>query len=172
MGCGPGPNFRPLREDVGETGEIVGIDVARGALGRARAHVRRADWENVHPLRADATEPPIDQMDAVIATFVIGMFDDPASVVRTWCDCVGSGGRVGLLHFARSDRWYGPAVNLPLRALVIASTPGKQRLRTDATDLLDRRVRDGQNALRDRCDVSTHTTHWGGMVHIVTGRVA
>lgn len=171
MGCGPGPNFPPVRDAIDREGVLVGMDVASGALHRAERSIAGAGWENVHAIRADATRPPVQEADALIAAFVIGMFDDPATVVDAWCSLVGSGGRIGLLHFARSDRPYGTIPNTALRGLVLASTPGKQRLRSDATELLDRRVNEGHAMLLERCDDFTHSTHWGGIAHILTGVV-
>lgn len=171
MGCGPGPNFRYVRQDVGSDGRVIGIDVASGALARAQHHVERAGWDNVHAVRADAMDPPVVEADALVGAFVIGMLDDPGEIVDQWCDLVGSGGRVGLLHFARSDRFYGAIPNGILRGLVLVSTPGKRKLADDATGLLDRRVREGHAALIDRTRSFQHTTHWGGLLHVVTGIV-
>ncbi len=170
MGCGPGPNFGPLRDAVGADGTVVGLDLAGGALARAQRHVRAQGWGNVHVLRGDATRPPVDAADAILGTFVVGMVGDPAAVIERWCDVVGSGGRIGLLHFARSDRRYGAVPNGLLRLLVLTSTPGRRRT-DDATALLDRRVRAAHTALASRCDRITHHTRWGGLAHIAVGRV-
>lgn len=172
MGCGPGPNFPFLREAVGSSGAILGIDVARGALARADARRDRADWPNVHVVRADATRPPIEAADAVLATFVVGMFEDPRRAIRDWCTLVGPGGRICLVHFARSDRWYAPASNAALAGLVFLSTPGKRRIRGDATVTLDRRVTQARQALARRCSTCESWTQWGGLVHLAIGTVA
>ncbi len=171
MGCGPGPNFRPVRRPVGDAGTVVGVELAQGALARARRHVQSADWDNVHVLRGDATRPPVASGDAILGTFVIGMFDDPTAVIERWSRIVGPGGRIGLLHFAKSDRLYGSVPNLFLRLLVAASTPGT-RYTGRPTAVLDQRVRDGHEALAARSDRFSHTTHWGGLIHIAVGRVA
>lgn len=171
MGCGPGPNFAPIRTAIGNRGELVGIDVAGGALTRAQARIQRSEWENVHVVRADATTPPIPASDAVIAAFVIGMFEHPDRVVDVWCDHVGSGGTIGLLHFAQSDRPYAVLPNALLRCLVFLSTPGRGDMHGNATDVLHRRVRAGYSSLEQRCSAYSYTTHWGGLVHIATGTV-
>ena len=171
MGCGPGPNVPFVRRTVGPDGTILGIDVATGALDRAQQSNERAGWKNVHVARADATRPPVEETDAIIAAFVIGMFENPAEVVDDWCDLVGSGGRIGLLHFARSERWYGRLPNVALRTLVILSTPGKRRFSSDATNLLDRRVIEGHAQLIERATTFEHTTRWGGLVHVMTATI-
>lgn len=170
MGCGPGPNFGPLRTVVGDAGTVVGVELAEGVLARARNHVDSAGWANVHVLRGDATRPPVAAGDAILGTFVIGMFDDPVSVIERWCGIVGPGGRIALLHFAKSERWYASVPNVLLRLLVLASTPGS-RHEGGATEVLDHRVRHAHEALEARSDRYVHTTHWGGLIHLAIGRV-
>lgn len=171
MGCGPGPNFPSMRKAVGAEGVVVGIDVACGALSRAARMVDRRGWETVHPIRGDATRPPIVDADAVLATFVVGMFEDPAGVVDEWCELVGPGGRIGLLHFSRSDRWHAPLSNAALDLLVTISTPGAIRYRRGRSRRLDRRVTAGTNRLTERCEDVETTRAWGGLIRIDSGTV-
>ncbi|WP_128906485.1 class I SAM-dependent methyltransferase [Halorubrum amylolyticum] len=86
FGCGPGVNFPALREVVGPTGRVVGVDLTGAMLDRASALVERRGWENVSLVRGDATEPPIRRADGVLATFVTSLFPDPYAVVSDWCD--------------------------------------------------------------------------------------
>ncbi len=172
MGCGTGGNLPYLADIVGPDGTVIGIDIAPGALHTARRRIDVRGDEHVSVIRGDATRPPIGSTDAVVATFVVGMFTNPEATVHSWCDLVGPGGRVGLLHLARSERRYGPLVNLGLRALVLLSTPGKGRLLTDdATALLDRRVTAGHAVLAERCADAQFVTTGGGLVHVATGTV-
>ena len=86
FGCGPGVNAPALREAVGPTGRVVGVDITGEMLGRARRLAERRGWENVEFVRGDAADPPIRSADAVLATFVTSLFPDPYAVVRGWCD--------------------------------------------------------------------------------------
>ncbi|KPN30108.1 protein-L-isoaspartate O-methyltransferase [Halolamina pelagica] len=97
FGCGPGPNLPALREAVGPSGHVVGVDVTDRMLDRAQALVARRGWENVSLVQADAATPPIAATDAVLATFVTSLFPDPESVVHEWCDIADS---VALATFA------------------------------------------------------------------------
>lgn len=171
MGCGPGPNFPYLRDAVGPAGTVIGLDVARGAVGRAHRHVRRQGWSTVHPLRADATRPPIASADALLGTFIVGMFPNPTEVVDGWCDLVGPGGRVGLLHFSRTDRWHRALSNRGLDLLITVSTPGSIRYHPERSRLLDERVRAGHAQLRTRCERIESTRHWGGLLVRSVGTV-
>ncbi|WP_122089656.1 methyltransferase domain-containing protein [Halalkalicoccus subterraneus] len=170
MGCGTGANLASLREEVGPEGTVIGVDVSGGVLDRAREHVAGEGWENVHLVRGDATAPPLQGANAVVATFVVGMFPDPEAVVEGWCEFVGSGGRVALLNAARSRRAYGPLINLPFRAFVYASTPGKRRF-NDPTEELDRRVAVGHRTVGRRCERTVHTDGALGLVRLTAGTV-
>ncbi|WP_233745491.1 class I SAM-dependent methyltransferase [Halobacterium bonnevillei] len=48
LGCGTGANLRHLRDRVGPTGTVVGVDLTPGMLARAESRVERAGWQNVH----------------------------------------------------------------------------------------------------------------------------
>ncbi len=59
MGCGTGANLPYFRERVGPAGTVIGVDVSRGVIDRARTRIEQNGWENVHLVRADATRPPV-----------------------------------------------------------------------------------------------------------------
>ena len=86
FGCGPGVNLPALREAVGQDGRVVGVDLTGAMLDRARGLVERRGWENVSLVQADATTPPVTEVDGVLATFVTSLFSDPYAVVGDWCE--------------------------------------------------------------------------------------
>lgn len=171
MGCGTGANLPHLRERVGEPGRVVGVDLTPGVLDRARARVERPDWPNVHVVRGDATRPPVDRADAVLGTFVVGMFDDPAGAVRGWADVVGPGGRIALLDAAPRGR-SGP-LDAAFRLFVALGAPPTARLRYEESParLLDARVVAAREALHDRADVTTDQRFGRGFLRLTAGRV-
>ncbi|OLZ41522.1 methyltransferase type 11 [Natrinema saccharevitans] len=181
MGCGTGANLPYLRDQVGPEGTVVGIDFTRPVLERARAAT--AEYDNVHVLQGDATEPPVgleaarsatSSIDAVLATFVVGMLADPAGAVDDWCDLVGPGGHVVLANAARSDEWYAPPVNAVFRAIVVLSTPPTTRLRYDDSPhlRLDAKIDAAHERLRERAVAVADETHLFGVVRLTGGRVA
>jgi len=85
FGCGPGVNIPALREAVGSAGQVVGVDLTGPMLDRARRLVERRGWRNVSLVRGDATTPPVEHADAVLATFVTSLFPDPYAAVSDWC---------------------------------------------------------------------------------------
>lgn len=159
MGCGTGANFPYLRERVGPAGTVIGVDFSPGVLERARARVKRENWENVRVVRGDAARPALARADAVCASFVSGMLADPAAAVRRWAGLVGPGGRLALLDLARSTRPTGRALNPAFEAFVrVGSPPGTSDAHADPTRALDARVAAAHRALRERCpDAETET---------------
>jgi ubiquinone/menaquinone biosynthesis C-methylase UbiE len=137
FGCGPGVNLPALREQVGPDGRVIGVDITRPMLDRARGLVARRGWENVELVHGDATAPPVSGADAVLSTFVTSLFPDPERVVRRWC---GLADTVVLANFApRGSRpanaalWLFTQINPPLFDSVRRDTLGQLRERTDAS---------------------------------------
>ena len=195
MGCGTGANLPLLRERVGPECAVIGLDVAAGVVARARERVSDAGWRNVHVARADATEPPIafadgarrvspaGEVDAVLATFVTGMFDDPASVVDDWCRVVTpraggeagprQGGRVCVAGFARSTDPVGRLLNPVFAGLVrLGTPPGRGRGRQESpVELLDERAVAAHRRIHDRCPDAATERALAGFVRITAGTV-
>ncbi len=173
VGCGTGANLPYLREEVGPDGTVIGLDFTGPVLERAQALT--AGDDTVHVIRADATQPPLefDGVDAILATFVVGMLDEPAAAVDRWCDLVGSGGHVVLANAARSDAWYAPPVNAVFRAIVRCSTPPTTTLRyeTDPARRLDDRIAAAHERLRERSAAVADERHLFGVVRLTGGRV-
>jgi len=56
IGCGTGRNFPFLREAVGATGKVYGVDLSAGMLRRARELCEREGWDNLELTQCDAAE--------------------------------------------------------------------------------------------------------------------
>lgn len=173
MGCGTGANLPYLREAVGPHGTVVGVDFTRGMLDRARRQVACEGWANVHLVHGDATAPPLDgPVDAVLASFVVGMLADPAAAVRDWITLVRSGGRIVLLDATRSSQAKARPLDATFRLFVAASAPPTTQLRYSNPPwrLLDERVaaaRRPLDATTDRADEEFAL----GFVRLSSGRV-
>ena len=216
LGCGTGANLPFLADRVEPGGLVIGLDMTRGVLERARRHGSRRDRVGgnrsgrdraggnrsgrdrirghrsqpdragtsaigsgdvtIELVRGDATRPPVagdGAVDAVLATFVVGMLPDPAGAVERWCDLVGPGGRVCLVNARRSRAPYAPPVNLALKAVTIASTPPTTRVRyPESPDRrLDERVTAAHETLRERCAVLVEESSLFDVVQLTAGRV-
>ena len=173
MGCGTGANFPHLRDRVGPTGTVVGVDFTRGMLVQARDRVRREGWANVHLVQADAASfAPREPVDAVLATFVVGMLDDPGAAVDGWLDSLRPGGHLALLDAAQSGRSYAWPADVAFRALVLASTPGdRSGFEEPPWEVLDERVAAARRALGERAGDVTDSEHVLGVVRVTGGRI-
>ncbi len=176
MGCGTGANLPYLRKRVGPEGTVIGIDFTRPVLERARAAT--ADYDNVHVLQGDATQPPLgadapDEIDAILATFVVGMLAEPAGAVDDWCDLVGPDGTVVLANASSSREWYAPPVNAFFRAIVVLSTPPTTQLRyeDDPARRLEQKVDAAHTRLRERAVAVADEAHVFGVVRLTGGQL-
>lgn len=153
MGCGTGANLPYLREQVGASGRVVGVDITPGVLRRAGRRINRRGWTNVHLVKGDATRPPVERADAIVGTFVVGMLEDPAAAVDEWQAIVAPGGRIGLLDATPTDRDRLAPLNGLFRAFVRLTAPPGSRLRyvEPPADVLDRRVAAARSKLKERC---------------------
>lgn len=170
MGCGTGGNVPYLRERVEPGGRVVGVDLTRTMIERARTHTDRTG-PIVSYLQGDATRPPLVRADAVLATFVVGIFPDPAEVVADWCDLVGPDGRIALLNFQRSGRLIASPLNLAFEGFVRLSAPGSRLSRSSRAEAFEKRVRAAREALTERTADRHFETFAGGYLGVLSGRV-
>mgnify|MGYP000023550604 CR=1 FL=1 len=155
MGCGTGANLPLLRDRVGPSGTVIGVDLTPGMLREARRWIERGGWSNVHLLEGDATRPPISAgVDAVLGTFVVGLFDEPASVIDEWVSLLGPSGRIAILEAGPSDRRAAVPLNLAFRAFTRFSAPSSRRAVESPASVLGHRIR----LARDRLDARTTDT--------------
>ncbi|MFC7166820.1 class I SAM-dependent methyltransferase [Halospeciosus flavus] len=148
VGCGTGANAPTLREQVGASGRVVGVDLTEALLRRARTR-------GVDVVRGDATRLPVDgPVDGVLATFVVGMFEDPETVVSSWLDCLTEGDRLVVLEATSSDHPFGRVANPLFERFVRTGAPdpqgGRDEREHDAgvRSLLDERVATAERTLR------------------------
>jgi ubiquinone/menaquinone biosynthesis C-methylase UbiE len=170
MGVGTGANVPELRERVGPDGRVVGLDITAEMLRAALGHADRTG-PGVHYLRGDATKPPVRDVDAVLGTFVAGIFPDPAAAVDGWCDCVVPGGRVALLNFQRSDAVLGAPLNLAFEGFVRLSAPGARLSSGSHADAFEARVAAARQRLTERTVDRRYETFGGGYLGLASGTV-
>ena len=83
IGCGPGVNFEPLRNEIGEEGRVVAVDYSPEMVAKARERVDDRGWENVEVRRADATRVDFAApFDAAIASLSMSVMPDVRRAVE------------------------------------------------------------------------------------------
>lgn len=171
VGCGTGANFGFLREQVGPEGHVIGIDITPDMLVFADRRIERENWDNVSIIQGDARHPSVSMVDAVLGTFVTGMFPDPTSVVTQWCGVLRTQGRFSILDAAMLN----DNTNIFLRWLfgtfVYLSAPKQSRQENgDLVTELTARVTNAHEALEGSLTAVTRDSLFFGMLHLCTGK--
>ena len=101
IGCGTGLNFALLREVIGETGRIIGVDLTDAMLEQARLRVAAHGWKNVELVQADAASYMFPtQVDGILSTFALTFVPDGARVIQNGCRALAPGRRWVVLDMA------------------------------------------------------------------------
>jgi ubiquinone/menaquinone biosynthesis C-methylase UbiE len=105
IGSGRGAVLFPLAEAVGLTGQVIGIDLAKGMVEALMADVTDRNLTQVDVLRQDAANPTFDpaSFDLIASSLVLFFLPDPAAALRRWHDLLVPGGRLGVSSFGPRD---------------------------------------------------------------------
>lgn len=166
VGCGTGLNFNALHNAVGPAGTVVGIEPSASMRAAAQRRVRRHGWSNVTVLDGtvatlsgalDQAGVVTDDIDAVVATFVLSLVADDAPF---WAFTDALGGNQPI-RVAIADLGRPADAPWPVRPLlsVLAALGGGD---------VDRRPWTGITA---RDPDTRHETFFGGHVHVAVGTV-
>jgi ubiquinone/menaquinone biosynthesis C-methylase UbiE len=95
VGCGTGRNFPFLRDAVGSTGRIYGVDLSVGMLRRARKLCQTRQWTNFVLIEADAAHYVSQELfDGVLFSFSYNVMPHHRSVLRQVWKQLRPGGRL------------------------------------------------------------------------------
>jgi ubiquinone/menaquinone biosynthesis C-methylase UbiE len=106
VGCGTGLNFPLLRQAVGPTGRVVGVDLTDAMLDRARERVVAQRWDNVELVQSDAAEfsfPP--GVGGIISAFALTLVPEYDEVIRRGSEKLLPGKRWVVLDFKLPNNW-------------------------------------------------------------------
>lgn len=94
VGCGTGLNFGLLRDAVGGSGNVIGVDMTDAMLEEAARRVTNEGWTNVHLVHSDAAsfEFP-DAVDGILSTFALTLVPEYDDVIRRGGQALVPGGR-------------------------------------------------------------------------------
>ncbi len=93
VGCGPGDVTLLVRELVGTTGSVTGVDSSPEALTRARSRAEAAGLRNVrHEVGDLASWSPEGPVDAVVGRLILIHMPDPAAALARMAGMVRPGG--------------------------------------------------------------------------------
>jgi O-methyltransferase/aklanonic acid methyltransferase len=120
-GCGASAATIPAAYAVGPEGSVTGIDLSRKMLARTAAVCTVRNLDNVTVALADAHDPPYapGSFDAVLASMLVFLLEDPARAARAWHRVLRPGGVTAFSWIIAEDpRW------VPVVAAVDARVPG------------------------------------------------
>lgn len=109
VACGTGLSFSPLRERVGATGRVVGIELSPEMAAKARARIDAAGWSNVRLLLADAADADLApyRFDAVLLHYAHDVLQSPAAVANIF-SAVQPGATVAVAGIRTVHPWLAP----------------------------------------------------------------
>lgn len=82
LGCGTGLNFPLIRDRIGETGRLIGVDCTHAMLRQARRRVERHGWKNIELIQQDASRFVFpNHVQGVISSFAISLLP-PSDIDR------------------------------------------------------------------------------------------
>ncbi len=96
LGSGAGLDCFLAEKRVGPTGRVIGVDMTREMLDRARANASKAGLANVEFREGRLESLPVDDasIDAVTSNCVINLVPDKAAVFREVARVLKPGGRI------------------------------------------------------------------------------
>lgn len=125
VGCGRGAALFAAVDAVGETGSVIGVDLAPTMVDLTRTEIRTRGLTNAIVRLDDAEAPnfPPSSFDVVLANLVIFFLPDPAAALRNYATLLLPGGRVAFSSFGTEDDRYRGAM-----AAIAQFAPGYSRL--------------------------------------------
>ena len=98
IGCGTGRNFPYLREAVGASGQIYGVDLSAGMLAKARELRAQRQWTNVEVTQDDAADYNAPEpLDGVLFGFSYNTMPHHLAVLEHALRQLRPGGRLVIM---------------------------------------------------------------------------
>jgi SAM-dependent methyltransferase len=122
IGCGCGAISLEVARAVGPTGHVVGLDVSRPMLARARD--RAKDHPNIELVEHDATTYTASApFDTLVSRFGVMFFDDPTVAFTNLRRATNPGGRISFVCWQplADNDW----ASVPLSAVLRVLPPGE-----------------------------------------------
>lgn len=119
VGCGNGYAVRAMAERVGETGSVLGVDVAPAMIERATAHPENPRTVRFQVSAADHLPVAEDSMDRILSVEAIYYLPDSLAALKEWYRILKPGGSVWIMvdyyHENKYSHVWGELVGLPMQ---------------------------------------------------------
>ena len=106
IGCGPGTTVLELARRVDPGGHVLGADVSKPSVARARERIATARLRHAEAIVADASVHPFvpDSFELAFSRFGIMFFSNPVAAFENVRRAMKPGGRLALAVVPRSKR--------------------------------------------------------------------
>jgi SAM-dependent methyltransferase len=109
IGCGSGTTVLELAARVGPDGHVLGADIARQSVEKARERIAAAGIRHAEVTLADVSTHRFapDSFDLAFSRFGVMFFSDPTATFANLRSAMKPGGRLALVVFrtAQENRW-------------------------------------------------------------------
>jgi ubiquinone/menaquinone biosynthesis C-methylase UbiE len=101
--CGSGASAIPAAIKVGDSGRVIGADLAESLLELGRAKARQQGLRNIEFLRGDCENLgfPDDSFDAIVCVFGIFFVPDMEGAIRELCRMLKPGGKLAITSWGK-----------------------------------------------------------------------
>jgi ubiquinone/menaquinone biosynthesis C-methylase UbiE len=142
LGCGPATLTPDLRDKVGATGSVIGIDIADEMIARARQIATRCGWQNVRFERSDALHyAPSSPVDAAVFSLSLTTMSDPGSCLEHVVSMLRPGGQLVIFDSIPESSRRLAGMFIHLKAPLVGAIPTGVPLEFARTNLDRVRVR-------------------------------
>ncbi len=115
VASGTGLSFPLLREAVGDSGTVIGVDASPDMSQLARERVADAGWKNIEILESPIESAEIPgQLDAILLNFTHDVMRSPAALEQIF-SAARPGARIAIAGMKYVPWWMAPA-NIIVRA--------------------------------------------------------
>jgi demethylmenaquinone methyltransferase/2-methoxy-6-polyprenyl-1,4-benzoquinol methylase len=122
VGCGTGKNFPFLREAIGPTGRIYGVDLSARMLRQAQKLGDRHHWTNIHLTEGDAANYVVPEpLDGVLFSLSYNTMPRHLTVLRRIWKRLRPGGRLVIMD-AKLPPGLGGKLLLPVSLWIMRQT--------------------------------------------------
>lgn len=124
IGAGTGRNFPYLREAVGPTGTVIGVDASAGMLAEAQKLLQREGWSNVQLIHQDATQLELGlEVDGVLFSLSYSALPEPRPALAAAWQRLRPGARVIVMDLGLTQGGLARVLD-PIARVLLKFTPG------------------------------------------------
>jgi len=130
IGCGTGETTLDAAR-LSVSGEVLGLDVSREMLKRAREHAKNQKLNNVTFIEGDAQVYPFpkNHFDIVMSRNGVMFFDDPIAALKNFYQTLKPGGRLLLLVWSGAEKNEWIQIVFEALSLAVALLPPEDPFR-------------------------------------------